>query len=257
VLNTATATSGPGQRLTPRPLPQNPAIQILKTGTLNPAETAFRKPANHHMRSRAGYRQYHAHQRDRDGPDIAISGGRSLAGAGRDGHDLHGVYVDPADIDAGTFTNTATVSTDEGPTDTDDDTQPLAQDIELTLVKTATPQTYTAVSQNIDYSFQLTNTGNVTLSAPFGIVDDVSTDEACPGTPTSLAPGESITCTATHTITQGDLDAGSVTNTAQGSALDPDAQTVNPTRTRDGHRRARGFAGAAQDRDTWNLRRNR
>ena len=41
-------------------------------------------------------------------------------------------------------------------------------------------------------------------------------DEACPATPTSLAPGASITCTASYTITQTDLDAGSVKNTAQG-----------------------------------------
>src|SRR5207237_789305 len=35
-----------------------------------------------------------------------------------------------------------------------------------------------------------------------------------PAIPTTLAPGKSITCTGTHTITQDDLDAGKVADTA-------------------------------------------
>ena len=70
----------------------------------------------------------------------------------------------------------------------------------------------------ISYSYALTNTGNVTLSAPFTVGDDKAT-VTCPPDPTSLAPGESITCTATYAITQADLDAGEVTNTAQGHAI--------------------------------------
>ena len=36
----------------------------------------------------------------------------------------------------------------------------------LTLVKTATPAIYSAVGQTIDYSYLVTNTGNVRLAAP-------------------------------------------------------------------------------------------
>ncbi|HET9520758.1 MAG TPA: hypothetical protein VFO73_06925, partial [Candidatus Limnocylindrales bacterium] len=86
----------------------------------------------------------------------------------------------------------------------------------LTLDKTATPATYDSVGDVISYSYLLTNSGNVTLVAPFTITDNKATDEACPATPTSLAPGATITCTASYTITQADLNAGSVTNTARG-----------------------------------------
>ena len=81
-------------------------------------------------------------------------------------------------------------------------------------MKTATPTTYNAVGNVINYSYLVTNNGNVTLSGPFTVSDDKATDEACPATPTSLAPGASVTCTASYTITQADLDAGTVTNVA-------------------------------------------
>ena len=86
----------------------------------------------------------------------------------------------------------------------------------LTLVKSVTETSYDSVGDVLHYSYLLTNSGNVTLSTPFTVTDDKANDEACPATPTSLAPGESITCTASYTITQADLDAGSVKNTAQG-----------------------------------------
>ena len=62
----------------------------------------------------------------------------------------------------------------------------------------------------------MTNTGNVTLGGPFGITDDKAADAAC--TDSTVAPGGTITCTGTYAVTQNDLDAGSVTNTATGTA---------------------------------------
>ena len=57
---------------------------------------------------------------------------------------------------------------------------------------------------------------NVTLSGPFAVNDD-KTAVTCPST-ASLAPGATLTCSATYSITQGDLDAGDVVNHATGSA---------------------------------------
>ena len=89
---------------------------------------------------------------------------------------------------------------------------------ELTLEKSATPQTYDAAGDVITYTYTLTNSGNVTLDGPFTVTDDKAdtsrTDVA--GDPDVLAPGEHATFSATYTIDQADIDAGFVTNIAQG-----------------------------------------
>ena len=61
------------------------------------------------------------------------------------------------------------------------------------------------------------------LAGPVTVADDKAT-VVCPDVNTVgnndgfLDPAESITCTASYTITQADLNAGSVTNTAKASA---------------------------------------
>jgi hypothetical protein len=87
------------------------------------------------------------------------------------------------------------------------------------------------VGNVISYSFLVTNTGNVTLDGPFTVNDDKAANESCPATPTSLAPGDSITCTASYTITQADLDAGSVTNVASATAANNGTPVTSPTDT--------------------------
>jgi uncharacterized repeat protein (TIGR01451 family) len=89
---------------------------------------------------------------------------------------------------------------------------PLASAPALTVAKTAgTPSGNTAGS-TIGYSFLVTNTGNVTLT---GIaITDPQLDAAAVCPVTTLLPGSSTTCTGTHTITQAEVDAGTVTNTA-------------------------------------------
>ena len=62
---------------------------------------------------------------------------------------------------------------------------------------------------------QLTNSGNVTLTYPFTISDDKSSNETCPPI-TYLAVGDLVICNASYTVTQADLNAGFVTNNAQG-----------------------------------------
>ena len=88
----------------------------------------------------------------------------------------------------------------------------------LTLAKAATPTTYSTVGQVITYTYVATNSGNVSLAKPITVTDDKLGNFACPQfAPTrldTLAPGEFVTCTATHTVTQNDLNRGDLTNVA-------------------------------------------
>jgi uncharacterized repeat protein (TIGR01451 family) len=85
----------------------------------------------------------------------------------------------------------------------------------LSIVKTVTPSTYDEVGDVLSYSYVVKNVGNVTLSGPFTVTDDKAT-ATCPATAT-LAPNATITCTASYSVKQADLDAGSVTNIASAS----------------------------------------
>jgi hypothetical protein len=79
--------------------------------------------------------------------------------------------------------------------------------------------------ETIGYAFTVTNTGNVTLSN-ITVTDPLVTVTG--GPLASLAPGasDSDTFTASYTITQADIDAGSFSNTATVSAEDPNNDTV-------------------------------
>ena len=91
---------------------------------------------------------------------------------------------------------------------------------------------FAAVGDVIQYAYDVTNSGNVTISGPITISDDKIATVSCPAG--DLAPGAVITCAASYTVTQADLNNGSVTNiaTAAGSfnsqpvTSSPDTVTV-------------------------------
>ncbi|WP_262510359.1 DUF7507 domain-containing protein [Flavilitoribacter nigricans] len=142
--------------------------------------------------------------------------------------------ITQADLDAGSVVNTATADSDETDPVEDDETVTADQMPVLTLSKTADVATYDAVGDVITYTFVATNNGNVTLN-------NVTISDPLPGLsaldctqPVNLAPGESLTCTATYTITQADLDAGSVVNTATADSDETDPVEDDETVTADG-----------------------
>jgi len=129
--------------------------------------------------------------------------------------------VTQQDVDNGRLANLATASgLDPKGTmwdDTSSTTIPQEPLPELVLVKSAVPATIAAVGDTVTYSFKVTNTGNVTINH-LSIADTFSGDQplgtiTCPVT--TLAPLASTTCTATYHVTQADLDAGKLTNTAK------------------------------------------
>ena len=66
----------------------------------------------------------------------------------------------------------------------------------------------------ITYTYVVTNTGNVTVPGQI-FINDSRLVVICPPT-TGLAPGGSLTCTVSYSVTQADLDAGKIVNVAAG-----------------------------------------
>lgn len=141
-----------------------------------------------------------------------------------------------ADIDAGEVTNTATasgsapdastVTSNESGTIIPADPAPA-----LTLVKAADLTEVTDAGQTVNYTYTLTNAGNVTLTA-FTVTETIFTGvgtppaPTCPADPASLAPGQSVVCTATYEVDAADLTGQPIVNTATATADPPGGQSV-------------------------------
>ena len=148
-----------------------------------------------------------------------------------------GTYtVTQADIEAGSISNTgvaagslpgrALITSNQSTA-----TVAAAAEPGLSLAKRSDTVTVTAAGQQVTYQHVVTNTGNTTLTG----VAVTDTAFSGSGTPpvvtcpvTTLAPGESTTCTGTYTVTQADVDAGSITNTATASGTAPDGTVTTP-----------------------------
>ncbi len=126
--------------------------------------------------------------------------------------------ITQADLDAGTFANTACANATGATEVCDTETVTSEKKPALSIVKTASPTTYDSVGDVISYQIVATNTGNVTLSNVTVSDPTLGTLTCTPTQPATLAPGAAITCSGSHTITQADLDAGTFANTACANA---------------------------------------
>jgi hypothetical protein len=147
--------------------------------------------------------------------------------------------VTQADVDARRISDTATASGTPPGTTTPITSAPSTATVTappapaLRVVKSATsggqPVTALRSGEVTTYAFVVTNTGNVTLTG-ITVADTTFTGSGtrpvvhCPVT--TLAPGHQMRCTATYTVTQADVDAGHLTNTATASGTPPSGPRV-------------------------------
>ena len=124
------------------------------------------------------------------------------------------VVSDTTADSCGAYDNTAEVSTtNDGEDEASDST--FVECPGLAIVKDDAGATYDEVGDVINYTIVATNTGNVTLHDVV-ITDPNAVNLVCvPALPVDdLDPGDEISCTAQHVVTQEDLDNGSYLNTA-------------------------------------------
>lgn len=121
--------------------------------------------------------------------------------------------VTQQDINNGSFTNTATATLGSFSTSSSVTINSI-QTPSIKLTKSTTSAYYNTVGQVINYTFTVENIGNVTL-------DNISISDLLPGlsaiTPStviSLSPGSITTFNAAYTITQNDINNGTLENTA-------------------------------------------
>jgi gliding motility-associated-like protein/uncharacterized repeat protein (TIGR01451 family) len=145
--------------------------------------------------------------------------------------------VTQADIDNGTITNQASVNgtapnntivTDQsGNAATDNNPNIITFCINpgLTVVKTATTASFSVVGDVINYTITVKNTGNVTLH-------QIAVKDPLTGLDTIidvLAAGATSEYTQSYTVTQEDLNKGSVTNVATANGLTPKDTPISAT----------------------------
>jgi uncharacterized repeat protein (TIGR01451 family) len=130
-----------------------------------------------------------------------------------------GYSIAQTDVTAGNVTSTAQAHVggiDSNPVNT---VVGLAENKVLTISVAASPLTFSQANQTITYTYTVKNAGAATLGPTQFVVrdDHIPTPINCGPNNALLATNESVTCQATYTITQNDVAAGKVTNTATAS----------------------------------------
>jgi uncharacterized repeat protein (TIGR01451 family) len=143
--------------------------------------------------------------------------------------------VTQADVDAGSIYNMATATgtppTGDDVTDTDDEEVNVPQNPSIDLTKTMTVNADedgtgdVSLGDTLIYTFSVTNDGNVNLD-PVVVTDPMPGLSLISCGATSLTPGVSMTCTATYTVTQDDVNAGWINNTATATGTPPTGDNV-------------------------------
>ena len=143
-----------------------------------------------------------------------------------------------ADLLTGSVDNHATATgvppTGDQPVDEDDHHQPVPGDPSITLVKEGALEGDSSEAKRGDevvYTFTVTNSGNTQLNG-VEITDELEGLSEIrygnwPAAEGELAPGESVTATATYQLTTADLEAGEVDNSANVTGTPPHGGPVD------------------------------
>ncbi len=130
------------------------------------------------------------------------------------------------DVDRGEVSNTATATSTDPDGDAVDSNPSSAEVVidaapAIDLVKRVASKAPQRAGDVIRYEFEVTNSGNLTLSDP-SIVEGAFSgvgalgEVDCPAG--TLRPGASAVCTADYVVTQADVDTGRIENTATATA---------------------------------------
>ena len=151
--------------------------------------------------------------------------------------------VSAADVARGFVTDTATATGTGDTGGTSPPSDPSTEVIEAEApapevaisksadVTPAADQDAAQLGDSIAYSYLVTNTGNVNLTS-VSVDDPTIGPVTCPVVPAGgLTIGDSVTCTADapHTVTQADVDAGEVTDTATATGVGEAGGTSPPS----------------------------
>ncbi|HEX2998054.1 MAG TPA: LysM domain-containing protein, partial [Anaerolineales bacterium] len=170
-------------------------------------------------------------------PDVATVGnGDAYLDSGESVTCSASYTVTATDVSSGSVINVAKANV--GGTDSNQSgvtlTRAVAQILSsLVLTKTADSQTYGQVGQIITYTYTITNTGTTPLGpAQFIITDNkFSAPLNCGPAQTTLAPNQMVNCSSPYTITQADVDAPTLTNSATASGAGQTSPAATTTIT--------------------------
>ncbi len=104
----------------------------------------------------------------------------------------------------------------------------------ISLTSSPSPTNYNQVGQTITFNYVITNNGTATLGpAQFTVTDILISPNPfnCGAANFTLAPGATVTCSNTYTISQADMGVASISNSATASGggastTQPDIKTV-------------------------------
>ncbi len=138
-----------------------------------------------------------------------------------------GTYtVTSNDVAIGSVTNLASASDGTITSPTDSETVPSGATPALTVVKTSVDTSYASVGETLNYTYVVENTGNAAFVEDILVTDDKIGTLVCwtaTASDPDFIPAEKTTCstdiTNAYTVTQADIEAGSVTNNAYSSTI--------------------------------------